>query len=181
MKIHWSLSCFAALGVNLLVASCVAGVFVRFPHRVPFNEAEFAPYNAPGTGRVVGVMSATDEGQTYLAGGSPVTLLPATSYTQEMVDRETGDGVTLLPSDPRLKKYLHLTRTDSSGNFSFQGIPTGEYFVAGEVAWDAGADEILHQWACERIKVGKGQTVHVQVTHNPQHGNSPVNNIFTLE
>jgi hypothetical protein len=44
-----------------------------------------------------------------------------------------------------------------------------------------GGGDYLAQWACERIAVHKGQMVNLRVTHNPQHENSPINNIFTVE
>ena len=126
-------------------------------------------------------MICTYQNEAHPGQGTPVTLLPVTTYTQEMVDRELGDGVTLTSSDSRLKKYLRITTADHQGNFSFQRLPAGEYFVAGEAAWTYTADNDEYQWACERVTVKKGQTVQIKVTHNPQHGNSPVNNIWTLE
>lgn len=105
-----------------------------------------------------------------------------TAYTKEMLDRELGDGVTLVPSDPRLKKFVRITNTDDQGHFAFRDVPAGEYFVAGEAAWDpGGGGDYLPQWACERITVHKGQMVTLRVTHNPQRGNSPINNILTVE
>lgn len=99
-----------------------------------------------------------------------------------MIDRELGDGLTLVPSDPRLEKYVRITRTDGQVTSLFVRFPPGEYFVAGEATWDRpGGGDYLAQWACERITVHEGQSVNIRVTRNPHHGNSPINNIFTVE
>jgi hypothetical protein len=180
MKIRSFRAGVTALALTVSLTSCIAMVFARLPHKVPFDEAEFAPYRAPGTGAIHGQLVANFEGKDYLAYGSPVTLLPVTAYTQEMIDRELGDGVTLLPSDSRLKKYIRIGRTDHQGNFTIGQLPAGEYFVAGEISWYHTADDDYTQWACERVKVGKGQTVQIKVTHNPQRGNV-INNIWTVE
>ncbi|MFY9988462.1 MAG: hypothetical protein WAK31_27160 [Chthoniobacterales bacterium] len=42
-------------------------------------------------------------------------------------------------------------------------------------------DDFSYRWACERIKVGKGQSVKIKLLHNPQHGSSPVQVLWTLE
>jgi hypothetical protein len=180
LKAHplWPL---AAL-LPLFITSCVSTVFYRAPRQVAFNEADFATYAGSGRASVTGQLICSSAGEDHPGQGSPVTLLPVTVYTKEMIDRELGDGVTLVPSDPRLKKYVRITRTDDQGHFAFPDVPAGEYFVAGEATWDPpGGGDFLAQWACERITVHQGQKVNIQVTHNPQHGNSPINDIFTVE
>jgi hypothetical protein len=166
----------------LLFTSCLYGVFYRAPRQVAFNEAAFAGYGGQGTASVTGQVICTYEGQDYPAQGNPVTLLPVTAYTREMIDRELGDGVTLVRSDPGLKKYIRITRTDDQGHFAFRQVPAGEYFVAGEATWTPpGADDFVGQWACAQVTVHKGQTLNLRVTHNPIHPNGVVNHIFTVE
>ncbi|MBV8968695.1 MAG: hypothetical protein JO331_06475 [Verrucomicrobia bacterium] len=138
-----------------------------------FNEADFATYTGPGTASVSGELICSHEGQNHPGQDSPVALLPVTAYTKEMIDRELGDGVTLVSYDPRLKKYVRITNTDDQGHFAFRDVPAGEYFVAGEAGRSpGGGGDDLHQWACERITVHKGQMVYLRATHNPQHGDS---------
>jgi hypothetical protein len=61
---------------------------------------------------VTGQLICSYKGEDHPGQGAPVTLLPVTTYSKEMIDRELGDGVTLEPSDPRLKKYVRITKTD---------------------------------------------------------------------
>jgi hypothetical protein len=180
MKAH-SLRRVAPL-LPLVLASCVYTAFYRAPRQVAFNEAEFTTYAGPRTASVTGQLICSYEGEDHPGQGAPVTLLPVTTYTKEMIDRELGDGLTLAPSDPRLKKYVRITKTDDQGHFAFHDVPAGQYFVAGEATWDRpGGGDYLSQWACERITLHKGQALNLRVTHDPQHGNSPINNIFTVE
>lgn len=169
-----------ALLLALFLASCAFAGFNAVPRQVAFNEADFATYGGPGTASVTGQLICSYEGKNHPGQGTPVTLLPVTAYTKEMIDRELGDGVTLMPSDSRLKKYIRITNADHQGNFAFRHVSRWEYFVAGEAGWDK-ADYELHQWACERVTVHNGQMVNIRVTHNPQHGDSPINNIWTVQ
>ena len=178
MKAHplWRVASLLAL----FLVSCVFADFTGVTRQVAFNEADFATYAGPGTASVTGQLICSYEGKDHPGQGTPVTLLPVTAYTKEMIERELGDGVTLTPSDSRLKKYIRITNADHQGNFAFRHVPAGDYFVAGEAGWDK-ADYELHQWACERVTVYKGQVIKIRVAHNPQHGNSPVNNIWTVQ
>ena len=172
------------LGLAALpLSSCGLLVMVRSPHQVPFNEAEFAGYGGPGSGTVTGQLTAYYDGEAHRGDGTPITLMPVTPYTREIVDRELGDGVYLSRPDARFKKYIRVTTSDHQGGFVFTRVPPGEYFVLGEASWNArgNSDLLEFQWACERITVRNGQTTSVLVSHNPQHGNSPVQGLFTVD
>ena len=162
----------------------------RAPRRVPFEESAFAGYGSAGSATVSGKLVVTSSnGRVHLAhdgneedriDGTVITLLPVAAYTREMVDRELGDGEYLAPSDSRFQKYVRLTRTDAEGNFVFKQIPAGEYFVTGQVKGSS-LDDFSYRWACERIKVKSGQSVKIKLSHNPQHGSSPVQVLWTFE
>lgn len=180
----------AVLLLIISLSSCALAGGGRAPRRVPFEESAFAGYGTAGSARVSGKLVVTSSnGAVHLAhdgneedriDGTSITLLPVTAYTREMVDRELGDGEYLAPSDPRFHKYVRLTRTDAEGNFIFKQIPAGEYFVIGQVKGNS-LDDFSYRWACEQIKVGKSRSVNVKLTHNPQHGSSPVQVLWTLD
>jgi hypothetical protein len=180
----------AVLVLALSLSSCALVGGGRVSRRAPFEESEFAGYGSAGSATVSGKLVVTSSnGMVHLADdgnaedrhdGTFITLLPVAAYTREMVDRELGDGEYLAPSDPRLHKYVRLTRTDAEGNFVFKQIPAGEYFVAGQVKGNS-LDDFSYLWACECIKVGKGQPVKIKLSHNPQHGSSSVLVLWTLE
>ena len=173
----------AVLILAICLPSCALAGGGRAPRRVPFEESAFAGYGSAGSATVSGKLVVTSSsGTVHLAddgneedriAGTFITLLPVAAYTREMVDRELGDGEYLAPSDPRFQKYVRLTRTDAEGNFVFKQITAGEYFVTGQVKGNS-LDDFSYRWAFERIKVRKGQSVKIKLSHNPQHGSSPV-------
>jgi hypothetical protein len=157
--------------VVLAAAPCLTSRGVG--RRVPFNEADFAAYRGAGTGTVAGQLAVTDtNGELHVGTRCDIELVPVTPYTQEMVEVELGQGLFLYPSvDSRFKKYARVMTADSNGNFVFRQVPAGQYFVCGEVDWLLPAsDDYDVQWGLERVTVGKGQTVNVTVSHNPNHG-----------
>jgi hypothetical protein len=165
-------------------SSCLLPMLVRVPRHVPFNESEFAGYGSPGTGSVSGQLVVNIDGTVCIGNGDTITLVPVTSYTQEMVDRELGQGALLTAADPRLKRYVKKTTGDSHGNFAFQQVPAGRYFVAGLAGYNdiSNEDNFVYQWGCERITVGQGQNVRIQVTHNPAKSkDSPGTDKWTAE
>jgi len=161
-----------------LFSSCA---LIGVPRRVPFNEADFAAYRGAGSSTVTGQLIVTSsDGETHIGDGTHVTLLPVTPYTKEMVDREIGNGENLAGSDPRLRPYVRLVTTDGQGNFVFDHLPAGEYFVCGLGEWYVG-DDAQYQWACERVAVGKGQAVRIKLSKNIQRPHSPTLVIWALE
>ena len=148
MRPRHSYARLSLLAFTLLLSSCA---FAVTPRRVAFNESEFAPYRGAGSGSVTGQLVVTsDDGQTHISDGTHVTLLPVTSYTKEMVDREIGNGENLTSSDSRLHEFVRLVTTDAGGNFVFDHLRPGEYFVCGLAEWYVG-DDAQYQWACERV------------------------------
>ena len=188
MKIHFLSARLTVASLALaLLASCALSGFATSQRRVPFNEAEFAAYRGSGSGSVTGQLSVTSSDGVVHAGSAGqgpnsihVTLLPVTAYTREMVEREIGDGENLGSSDPRFQKYARLTSTDANGNFAFRQIPAGEYFVSGLGEWTASGD-FQYQWACERVRVGKGETVRIKLSHDLHHPGKPLLVIWALQ
>jgi len=174
MKILFSRARLALLLLPLLLPSCLLPMIIRDPRHVPFNESEFAGYGAPGSGSVSGQLVVNIGGQSYIGNGSSITLVPVTAYTQEMVDRELGNGALLVSADPRLKQYVRKARADSNGNFTFQQVPAGNYFVAGVAGYNdmSNDNNYVYQWGFERVTVGKGQNVRIQLTRNPASPNA---------
>lgn len=171
----------------LLLSSCAFSGFVNSPRQVRFDESEFAAYRGPGSGTVTGQLAVrSSNGAEHVGnfGGSiagvPVTLIPVTAYTKEMVEREIGNGENLGASDPRLEKYVRVTKTDGNGDFVFNQVPEGDYFVSGLSEW-VEYGELKHQWACERVAVGNGQAVRVKLSRNVHRPGRPTLVIWALE
>jgi len=171
-----------------LLTSCAFPGTETVPRRVAFDDSAFAGYGKAGSGTVSGKLVVTSgDGVVHagsanqnMMGDTAVTLLPVTAYTREMVEREIGNGDRLPSSDPRFQKYVRLAKTDANGNFAFHQVPAGDYFVSGMGEW-LEMGEFKYQWACERVKVGSGQSVNIKLTHNLNHPASPLLVLSALE
>jgi hypothetical protein len=136
--------------------------------RVPFNESDFAAYGLPGSARVSGRLVVTDaQGDIHPGNQCIVALLPVTAYTKEAVQREVIGAEHMVSPDPRFAKYRRSAKCDEAGNFRFDGVPAGEYFLISLAEWNELFDNPNYQWACERIKVAKGHGYTITLSHNP--------------
>ena len=156
---------------GLWLSSCATTALQR---QALFNEAEFASYRRPGSGVVTGQLAvAGGNGSVHVGMKDHVALFPVTAYTREIVDREIGNGEYLQASDPRFLKYVQTATTDPQGNFTFNHLAAGEYFVLGLAQWNEG-DAAQYQWACETIKVGGGQTASIKLARDLHHPQRPM-------
>jgi len=99
---------------------------VSFP---PFDEAEYVPFQKSGTGVIVGIVGyKTRKGIYASPPDTEVTLDPATGY-----GRIWWEGPAMisgrLPPDPRFLQYRRTTTLDAQGEFRFEGLPPGSYYV----------------------------------------------------
>jgi len=157
--LHFAVIAFSSLGL----ASCATAPLSR---QAAFDETEFAHYHRPGSGAVTGQLVVTGaDGSAHVGMNNHVAIFPVTAYTKEIVDREIGNGDYLQPSDPRFLKYVQTATTDAHGNFRFNHLAAGEYFVLGLAQWNEG-NAAQYQWACETIKVGSGQNSAIKLAHD---------------
>lgn len=96
----------------------------------------------------------TVEGQAFLrtmvgeirtCAGAEVFLIPVTSYSSERMHNIYGNttgGRNLLldrrvadEPDPRYWSAKRTTVCDAEGDFAFENVPDGQYFVATQVTW----------------------------------------------
>ncbi len=162
----WQVS--MALLVAALLSSCAS-------HQVPFNEADFVRSAKAGTGDVDGRVYRTDvHDETWIqTHGSTVKLIPATAYTDEIVQRKYNNREWLARADARMQKYVRKTRTDHDGNFAFYGVPVGDYYAACHFKWnyptsttDSEGNDVQimaddDQWLFAHVHVQKGYTTTV--------------------
>jgi hypothetical protein len=187
MKIDFLRAPLTAVSLAVLLSSCAFSGGGNSRRRVAFDEGEFAAYRGLGSGTVSGQLAVVSSNGAEHVGnfggslaGVHVSLIPVTAYTKEMVEREIGDGVNLGRSDPRFKKYVRLTTTDGNGDFTFDQVRAGDYFVSGLGEWVAYGG-FKHQWACERVRIGEGETVRIRLTRDLHRPGRPMLVIRALE
>lgn len=103
---------------------------------VAFDEAEYAPFENQGTGRITGqAFARTAGGDIRLASGLEVCLEPVTRYSAEWWDRSVIGREFLVACDSRLKRFQRSCVADAMGQFVFEALPAGEYYVHCEIRW----------------------------------------------
>ena len=136
------ISGYLALSLMLIfLVSCVQPKVVK--PTVPFDTAAASYINKRGTATISGQAFLRQLGGSVVTcAGSSVTLIPATEYArQRMVGIYGSDqkGFSVVgPSDwghPDYLKYSRETICDAQGNFSFDGVSDGNYYVTTSIFW----------------------------------------------
>jgi len=125
----------------------------------PFNEREFAGYDASGQSSINGQAYLRVPGTIVPAAGSEVVLVPDTSYTRELWEpARSGRYSGVANFDPRYFKYRRSIIADHHGNFRFTKLPAGSYIVQTQVpAYDGGKAVFLHR----RVTIGDSAAANV--------------------
>ncbi|MGD1090116.1 MAG: hypothetical protein ABR955_15535, partial [Verrucomicrobiota bacterium] len=133
MKKIANFTCIVALAA--LVAGCATQM------TTPFDESAFQPFVGKGTSTITGqAFQKTIGGDVKYGAGDEVSLIPATPYTTEMIQawqKSARKNLLLLPPQitPQLQKYVREVIADGSGNFEFQNIPAGDYYIVCPIFW----------------------------------------------
>lgn len=87
-------------------------------------------------------------GGVVTCAGNGVDLIPITEYAKERIGKiysntEKGfsqnRGITFNPNSNDYRKYMKNTVCDSQGNFKFENIADGDYFITTVVTWNVGS------------------------------------------
>lgn len=107
------------------------------PMSATYDDAEYAPYREIGSGRITGqAFGRSSDGTTYSAAGLGVYLSPVTSYSREWYRRTVLRGDSLSNFDPRARSFITRTVAGTDGDFYFDHLPAGEYYVISWINWD---------------------------------------------
>jgi hypothetical protein len=139
----------ALLGSALLtLGGCTVG------RQTAFNPADFSSATRKGSGVVAGRVSVdTQNHGTIHPHFQQIILVPVNPYTTENVQRRFINGENLQNADKRLLQYERSVNTDGDGNFTFRGVPAGEYYLEGEMPWLTSYVSTDDQGASERLYV----------------------------
>lgn len=113
----------------------------------PFQASDYAWSQAQGTNAVMGnAVMRTVAGDAKTCAALPVSLIPDGAYTRERMMRIYGNtergfrsaaqgGVFFQNDTPAFRALVRETICDAQGNFTFQGLPDGEYYVVSLLTW----------------------------------------------
>ncbi len=99
------------------------------------NPSEFTPYQGTGSANIKGqVFLRTVIGEVRYGAGSTVTILPDTSVTRFYLENVVAAGRNDLPPDC-LSGTMKRTQADGNGNYSFENLKPGSYYIISYVYW----------------------------------------------
>ena len=111
------------------------------------GEVEWA--RKSGRNTVSGNASLKSGGTTYTCAGQSANLIPDTAYARARMTAIFGNSsrgtraanlgpVKFERDDPLYVSTLRTARCDTSGSFSFPGVPDGVWYVTTSVKWQDG-------------------------------------------
>lgn len=99
--------------------------------------------------------------------GREVVLVPVTAYSTEWYDRLVVKYENLTEADDRAKSNSRTVQANGDGDFEFDGLPAGEYYLACWINWQVPSGYgstteggIAHA----KVTVSEGQTSKAVVT-----------------
>ncbi len=157
----------------LLLAACVSRVEVQ--SRFDPSPAEIAL--RPGSNTIKGsAFMRKKTGVIVPAAGEVVWLIPATPYAEERFAKLFPRGKlnpATLPrrvseTDPDYMRLTRQTKANKSGNFEFENVKAGTWFVSTTVTWVERGDSLPSGGAIyDKVEVkGQDQVVEVIVSGN---------------
>lgn len=110
-------------------------------------------------------------GGVVTCAGAQVFLIPATEYAARRINIIYGTGadraftnakldMRFNPDPPEYYSLTKSTRCDAQGNFSFDRVADGEFFVQTSVSWEV-ARRIQGGQLMQRVKVSNGSVANV--------------------
>ena len=88
-------------------------------------------------GRIQGqAFSKTRGGDVKYGAGVEVRLFPDIPYSRELIDARSNPWRPVQGMDPAWHSYVKTTIADGTGNFEFNGVPAGNYFLETSITWE---------------------------------------------
>lgn len=145
---------------------------------LPFSAQDAQWSIGPGTGKIAGsALLRTRGGDVKTCGALTVRLVPSFAYSDDRIRLaygNTDNGVLLAynsrnfaKASPEFDKLVRSTTCDASGNFEFEDLPAGTYYVVAQVYWSIPgpyASQIEGGFVMQRVDVAADKATKVIVT-----------------
>jgi hypothetical protein len=131
----------------------------------------YAPYRQPGASALSGNISLiNDKGEEVVARNLSVRLMPATTFSRLEIENATKEGRMPLTDLDEKGVVIWTGRTDGQGNFQFEGLPEGEYFVLCHVSWIGEIDgKAAEKTALVGGEIALGYAEHRRLVLSPDY------------
>jgi hypothetical protein len=129
----------------LLIFIAFAGCNSSPAPQARFDPGEAAFMDKPGNTRISGqafLPDKTGNVNVRYAAGEVVRLIPATSYARARLDyyfhgAKFAPAASIPKNDPDPDYLVHTreTKAGSTGRFTFENVPPGDYYLSTQVIW----------------------------------------------
>lgn len=135
------------------------------PRQTEFILEEYEPYGVLGTGVIEGqAFLWAEDGDLVHGAGKLVFMNPVTTYSTEWWERNVMNRIELEPSKDQRGRYYHwITIADGFGQFRFEGLPPGEYYLGSRVIEG-------EQFAYAKVTLADGERAEILLTHGAASG-----------
>lgn len=142
---------------------------------VPFDAAQAKAMLTTGVNFIKGnAFMRQRGGGVVTCAGMNVVLTPATAYATKRIWNIYGNTVSgfsdnptppaFTPDYPEYMTLVKMTKCDSQGNFTFDRVADGEFYITTSVAWMAGS-RLQGGNLMAKVKVENGASESVILSH----------------
>jgi hypothetical protein len=163
------------LAFVLVISGCVQQQQVALTTSVNPSETDWARKDGANTINGFGVLR-TVSGEARTCAGLAANVIPDSSHTRERMlaifgsvvkgTRAANNGaVKFSNEDSQYTSLIRTTRCDGQGNFTFERVPDGTWYVTTSVVWKANPSSPLFEGGSmmQRVEVRGGQTIKVSL------------------
>lgn len=139
-----------------------------------FDNVQAATMLTDGTNTLTGnAFMRQAGGNVVTCAGSPVHLIPATSYATERISHlygNTTSGVAMNPiafepNEPEYTRLMKKETCDSQGNFTFEKVADGTYYITTTVQWLAGPYNPQGGALMKKVSLNGGVAQKIVMSH----------------
>lgn len=129
-----------------------------------FDAPPHTAYLDKGTSTIRGQVLLRNRGETPLpCNQAPMVATPATQYFRQVIRLAAKGQMPLAGNDvdPDYRSIVHTGQCDANGNFVFDGLAAGDWYVVAQVNWAAVNDSSLLYY---KLRLRKDMTVQIVMT-----------------
>lgn len=153
-----------------LLSGCADDMIQRVNLVSTFNAQQAESMLHDGDNTITGNAFMRQQGGGVITcAGSEVSLTPETAYATERIVHIYGNpnegaarkGIIFYPDDPNYMRLMKTTKCDSQGNFIFENVADGSFYITTVVGWVDGQNNTQGGSLMKRVDVKDGQSMKV--------------------
>lgn len=154
----------------LSLAGCAVNQATLVSIKAPFDTAEVKRLVGEGNNTIKGnALMRQSGGGVVTCAGFPVALTPVTAYSNERIFSlyqsnengvNQGRNYKFSPDPPEYYSLARKTTCDAQGNFAFEHLPDGSFYITTVIAWMVGYNQQGGNMM-QRVAVSGGKVVSV--------------------